>query len=125
MTYGFKHPLQLCCRLQAANEVDDSSAFCFKRVIRNSLSMPRLVQGILISFTVHTAFHSPISVRTKVGSKYTFWDQMQIQLGQIKFKYIAFPDFNSNIITNFQFKYKYTVICFIQIRFHYIDRFEI
>ena len=31
-------------------------------------------------------------------------NQIQIQLSQIKFKYIAFPDFNSN--TKFQFKYK-------------------
>ena len=32
----------------------------------------------------------------RVGSKYTFWDQIQIQLSQIKYKYITFLDFNSN-----------------------------
>ena len=43
---------------------------------------------------------------TRVGFKYTFCYQMQ--LGQIKST--AFPDFNSNTTTNFQFKYKCTAI---------------
>ena len=33
---------------------------------------------------------------------------MKCLLGQIKFKYIAFPDFNSNTTT--RLKYKYTAI---------------
>ena len=36
---------------------------------------------------------------TRVGSKYTFWDQVQIQLSQIK--YIAFLDFNRNTLPFF------------------------
>ena len=56
---------------------------------------------------------------TRVGSKYICYDQLQIQLGQIK--YIAFPDFNSN--TNFQ--YKYIAIFLIQIQFNYIYFFQI
>ena len=47
---------------------------------------------------------------SRVGSKYTCWDQ--IQLSQIKYKYTAFLYFNSNI--NFQFKYKYTAILLFQ-----------
>ena len=62
------------------------------------------------------------SADSRVGFKYIFWNQIQIQLGQIKYKYIAFPDFNTN--TNFQFKYKYATI-FIQIRFKYIAICEI
>ena len=45
-----------------------------------------------------------IAIISRVGSKYTFWDQIQIQLGQAK--YIAFLDFN----TNKNFQYKYTAI---------------
>ena len=59
----------------------------------------------------------PSSRATRVGSKYTFLDQIQIQLGQIKFKYIAFPDFKSNTITNFNSN----TLLFIQIRFKYIS----
>ena len=43
-----------------------------------------------------------IAIISRVGSKYTFWDQIQIQLGQAK--YIAFLDFNK------KFQYKYTAI---------------
>ena len=41
---------------------------------------------------------------------------------QIIFKYIAFIDFNSNTITNFQFKYKHTAIFYsntIQVHWHF------
>ena len=33
---------------------------------------------------------SHFSLVIRFGSKYTFWDQIQIQLSQIKFKYIDF-----------------------------------
>ena len=60
--------------------------------------------------------HMLPSVDDRVWSKYTFWDQIQIHLSQIKYKCIAFLDFNSN--TN-------TLLFFIQIRFKYVDRVSI
>ena len=57
-----------------------------------------------------------LTITGGVWSKYTFWDQMKIQHGQIK--YIAFLDFNSNTI----FQLKYTAIFdfnTIQIHHHF------
>ena len=39
------------------------------------------------------------------GWVHTFWDQIQIQFSKIKFKYIVFPDFNSNKKIPHQIKY--------------------
>ena len=45
------------------------------------------------------------TVTRSVGFKYTFWNQIQIQrqLDQTKFKYIGFPDLNSNINSTINF----------------------
>ena len=60
------------------------------------------VHGKCVYYKCVCSWHVP----TRVGFKYTFCNQ--IQLSQIKYKYIAFPDFNSKATTNF--KYKYTAI---------------
>ena len=63
----------------------------------------------------------------RVGLKYTFWDQIQIKLSQIRYKLnITLPDCNSN--ANFQFKYIYTAIFdsnTIQVHCHFWDVIQI
>ena len=70
-----------------------------------NISVMRTQERVVISPT-RTWGSSTTKMATRVRS--TFSDQIQIPFSQIKYKYVACPDFNSN--TNIFFKYNYIAI---------------
>ena len=62
--------------------------------------------------TIYKTVWGPDSSQVLSRPWLAFPDFNSNTITNFQFKYIAFLDFNSNTITNFQFKYKYTAILF-------------